>query len=99
MSLEIDTVARCVVASLFYFELNLLLQWHNSTAAAGASTSPQRLTPATRPRSWSDIEAGLSLPCQPDPGLVLDCIAPSMLPAILCFTGPRAFGLATSALL
>jgi hypothetical protein len=30
MSLEIDTIARCVVASLFYFKLNLLLQWHNS---------------------------------------------------------------------
>jgi hypothetical protein len=30
LSLQIDTVARCVVASLFYFELNLLLQWHNS---------------------------------------------------------------------
>ena len=35
MSLEIDTVAHCVVASVFYFELNLLLQWHNSRYMLG----------------------------------------------------------------
>jgi hypothetical protein len=33
--LEIDTVARCVVASLFYFELGLLLQLYNSRYVLG----------------------------------------------------------------
>ena len=33
--MEIDTIARCVVASLFYFELGLLLQWYSSRYVLG----------------------------------------------------------------
>jgi hypothetical protein len=35
LSLQIDTVARCVVASLFYFKLGLLLQWYDSRYVLG----------------------------------------------------------------